>query len=366
MVLLVVAHRDGEQRRDRPALDDLEAVVDQAPFDVLGAAEMRFDPPAQPHEPHDLLIRQRRLLLLFRVDRLFLRPACRRGVNGKPLGADRLGDDFTVPHLVEVRVDQAGDQGLAEAEAGLHRGDLPVARDGVRREEDSGRMREDHLLHDDGHVDLPVVDAVAQAVGHGPLGEQRGPAPADVLQDRGRPHDVQVRVLLAGERGRRHVLCRRARPDGVGGVLAETGDLPGDRRRQIVGEGDPFERLADLRAERADPLPVVRVQARQPIEPIVDRWRLPHDPPERVRRHAEARWHADAFDARKLSQIRALATHDRDLRRVDVLQTQHRHRMLHPAHQTAPFMACGQPVWSTPRGLKQAPLPAILWKWRGS
>ncbi len=60
-------------------------------------------------------------------------------------------------------------------------------------------MREDHPLHDHGHVDRTVVDAVPLAVGHGPLGEQRGPAPADVLEDRRRPHDVQIRVLLAGE-----------------------------------------------------------------------------------------------------------------------------------------------------------------------
>ena len=258
VVLSVAGRGDGEQRGDRPALDDLEAVVDQAPFDVLGAAEVRFDPPAQLREPHDLRIRQRRLLLPLRLDRLFLRPACRRGVDGKPLGGDRLGDDLAVPHLVDVRVHQAGDQGLAEAEAGLHRGDLPVGRDGVGREEDAGRLREDHLLHDDGHVDLPVVEAVPQAVGHGPLGEQRGPAPADVLEDRGRPHDVQVRVLLAREGGRRQVLRRRARSDGVGGLLAETGERAGDRRRQIVGDGDPFEGPADLRAERADRLPVVR------------------------------------------------------------------------------------------------------------
>jgi hypothetical protein len=60
-------------------------------------------------------------------------------------------------------------------------------------------MREDHLLHDHGHVDLPVIEAVAQAVGHGALGEQRGPAPADVLDDRGGPDDVEVRVLLPRE-----------------------------------------------------------------------------------------------------------------------------------------------------------------------
>ena len=183
--------------------------------------------------------------------------------------------------------------------------------------------REDHLLHDHGHVNLPVVEAVPQAVGHGPLSEQGGPAPADVLEDRRRPHDVQVRVLLAGEGGRRQVLCRRTGSDRVGGLLAEPGDRAGDRRRQIVGDGDPFEGPADLRAERADRLPVIRAQARQPIKPFVDRRRFRHDPPEGIRRHTEASRYADAFDPRKLPQVRALAANDRDLRLVDLLETQH-------------------------------------------
>src|ERR1039457_3306639 len=75
----------------------------------------------------------------------------------------------------------------------------------------------------------------------------------------------------------------------------------GDRRRKIVGDGDPFEGPADLRAERADRLPVIRVQARQPIKPIVHRPRFRHDPPEGIRRHTEASRPADAFDPRKLT-----------------------------------------------------------------
>ena len=168
-----------------------------------------------------------------------------------------------------------------------------------------------------------MVDAVALAVGHGPLGEQRGPAPADVPEDRRRAHDVQVRVLLAGEGGRRQVLRRRAGPDGVGGLLAEPGERAGDRRREIARDGGPFDGPADLRAERADRLPVVRVQARQLIEPVVDRRRLRHDPPEGVRRHAEAGRHADAVDPRQPAQVRALAADDRDLRLVDLVQTHH-------------------------------------------
>ena len=208
------------------------------------------------------------------------------------LGADRLADDLAVAHLEHVRVHQARDQGLTEAEAGLHGGDPPVARDGVGREQDAGHLREDHLLHDHGHVDRTVVEAVPQAVGHGPIGEQRGPAAADVLEDRGRAHDVQVSVVLAGEGGRRQILCRRAGSDGVGSLLAELSERAGDRRREIIRDGDPFDGPADLRAERADRLPIIRVQARQLIEPTVDRRRFRHDPPEGVRRHAKASRHS--------------------------------------------------------------------------
>ena len=155
VVLSVAGRGDGEQRGDRPALDDMEVVIHEAPFDVLGAAEVRLDPPAQLREPHDLRIRQRGLLLPLRLDRLLLRPARRRGLNGKLLDGDGPGDDLAVPHLVDVRVHQARDQGLTEAEAGLHRGDLPVGRDGIGGEQDAGRLREDHLLHDHGHADLP-------------------------------------------------------------------------------------------------------------------------------------------------------------------------------------------------------------------
>jgi hypothetical protein len=183
-------------------------------------------------------------------------------VDGELFGGDCLGDNLAVSHFVDVGVHQAGHQGLAEAEAGLDGDDLPVGGDGVGREEDASRLREEHPLHDHGHVDLLVVEAVPHAVGHGALGEQRGPALPDVLEDRSQPHNVQVRVLLAREGGRRQVLRRRAGPDGVGSLPAEPGDRARDRRRQIVGDYGPLKGPADLRTERADRLPVVGVQAR--------------------------------------------------------------------------------------------------------
>jgi hypothetical protein len=97
----------------------------------------------------------------------------------------------------------------------------------------------------------------------------------------------------------------------------------GDRPRQIVGDDDPLEGPSDLRAARADRLPIVGVQARQPVQPILDRRRALHDSPEGVGRHAETSRHADAFDPRKLSQVRALAADDCDLRLVDLPEIQH-------------------------------------------
>jgi hypothetical protein len=131
-----------------------------------------FDLPAQLRELQDLGVGQRRLVLPRRLDRLLPGSACRRSDEGTLLGGDRPFHDGAVAHLVDVGVHQARDQGLAEAEDGLHRGDLPVGGDRVGREQDAGRAGEDHLLHDHGHLDLPVVEAVAHAVGHGPLGEQ--------------------------------------------------------------------------------------------------------------------------------------------------------------------------------------------------
>src|SRR5207253_1128620 len=82
--------------------------------DVLRLTEMPFDPPAQPRQPHDLIVRQHLPVL--------------------PLD---LLDDPAVAHLVAIGVDQAGDQGLAQAEAGLDRCHLPVPCDRIGREQAS-------------------------------------------------------------------------------------------------------------------------------------------------------------------------------------------------------------------------------------
>ncbi len=150
-------------------------------------------------------------------------------MDGELLLADRLADDLTVTNLVDVGIHPARDQRLAEAEGRLHGDDRAIRREGVSGEQDAGGVGEGHALHDDGHLDQPVVDAVLQAVRHGPIGEERRPAPADVLEDCRRAGDIQVRVVLARKRCCRQVLRRRARSHCVGGVVAEPGDFVFDR-----------------------------------------------------------------------------------------------------------------------------------------
>jgi hypothetical protein len=135
--------------------------------------------------------------------------------------------------------------------------------------------------------------------------------------------DVEIGVLLAGERSRRQILRGRAGADRIGRVLVELGECSGDCCRQIVGDSDRFEDRASLCAERANRLPVVRLQVRQPIKLIVDRWRLRDDPAEGVRGDAEARRHADVFDPQEFAKVRALTANDCDLRLIDLLKTQH-------------------------------------------
>ena len=166
-----------------------------------------------------------------------------------------------------------------------------------------------------------------QAIGHGPLGEQRRPAPADVLEDRRRPHHVQVRVLLACERGRRQVLCRRAGSDGWRRRSARRAGRAraGDRRREIGREWRSLRWSRRISARSACGSPpgwpglgvgatagraVRRSRALSPmmrkasvVTQSVDR------PP---------------LDPRKLPEVRALAANDCDLRLVDLLEIQQR------------------------------------------
>jgi len=70
---------------------------------------------------------------------------------------------------------------------------------------------------------------------------------------------------------------------------------------------------------------------------------------EGVRRHAKASRHAEAFDPRKLTQVGALAANDRDLRLVNLLETQH--VAAHPLPPLCVFYRMSQPLTGLPSAM---------------
>ena len=248
MVLCVIGCRDREQRGDRPALDDLEAIVGpgtiRCPGDAPKCASTRRPSCASAHD--------------------LRHPSVRAGPAARPRSSARCvppaGEAWMASCLVPTALATTSPSRTLYT-SGLTRPEtrasprpklastettfrLDVTGSAVKRM--PAACGNDHPLHDDGHLGPPVVEAVMQAVGHGSLGEERGPAPADVEQDRRRTHDVQVRVVLARERCRRQVLRCRAGSDGVGGLLPESGPARArDRRPQILRDGGRFEGLAD-------------------------------------------------------------------------------------------------------------------------
>src|SRR3546814_13753076 len=124
-------------------------------------------------------------------------------------------------------------------------------------EEHPGRLREDQPLDDDSHVDRAVIEAVVQAVGDGPFGEQRRAAAPDVLQDRIGTDHVEERVLLAREGCAGQVLRGAARAHRPRRVLTEIGERPPDLRGDRVGAGNallaPSDPLAPVAAHPPRP-----------------------------------------------------------------------------------------------------------------
>ena len=258
-------------------------------------------------------------MLPIRLDLHLLRPSCRGSDDGDPLGGDRFGHEVAVADGVDVWAHVTGDDRVTEPEAGLHDGELPVGRDRVGREQDAGRLWEDHLLHDHGHAGPAVVDAVVQPVGHSTLGEQGGPAPADVCENGRRTHDVQVCVLLAGEGDRWGVLCGRTGSDSACRVLAEPGDGLRDRGRQLARYLDRFDDSADVGTDRPDRFPVGRAEERKMVQLCVEQRRLRHHLLEGIRGYTETGRDADAIDtARQLTEACPLTADERDLRLVDI------------------------------------------------
>src|SRR5947209_18631285 len=124
-------------------------------------------------------------------------------MNSQFLSGYLLLDNPAVTHFIAISIHQAGDQGLTKSEAGINGYHLPVRSEGIGSKHNSCHLREDHLLNHHSQVDCTVVEAVLKAVHDCPLGKERCPALADMLEDGLLSDNVQIRILLAGKGGRR-------------------------------------------------------------------------------------------------------------------------------------------------------------------
>ena len=136
---------------------------------------------------------------------------------------------------VVVGRDQPGHHGLAQPAAGVDHDLVPGTGDRVGREQHARERGRHHLLHDDRDAHPGRVEVAPCPVGDGPLRPQRSPAAAHRVEQRVRADDVEVGVLLPGERGAGQVLRRGAGPDGHR-ALTQQGVGAEDRPAHLVGD----------------------------------------------------------------------------------------------------------------------------------
>src|SRR6266568_8090882 len=119
VIFLIIRFRDGEQSSNWPTLDNIKCIVNQTPFDVLGATEMFFDLSAYAFKLYNLRIRQRLLILPLPLNLLLFRTAIFQSINSQFLGGYFLIDNLAVTHFIDIRIHQARNHGLTKSEAGI-------------------------------------------------------------------------------------------------------------------------------------------------------------------------------------------------------------------------------------------------------
>ncbi|KYF90140.1 hypothetical protein BE20_18790 [Sorangium cellulosum] len=152
-----------------------------------------------------------------------------------------------------------GDHGLAEARGDLQEHAVGALGHRVDGEQDAGELGRHHPLHHDGDVDAQVIDAARRPVGEGPRAPEGCPAPPQRDDQRVLADHVEVRLVLARERG-------------VGEVLRRRRGAHRDRRRAELAVGvadralDPGQHrapLEELRRRRGRVLPAARAEVRR-------------------------------------------------------------------------------------------------------
>ncbi len=103
-----------------------------------------------------------------------------------------------------------------------------------------------------------MIESILDAVGHGTVGKQRGPAFADISQDSFLSDNVQVRILLARKGGRRQIFSGGAGAYGIAIFFTKLYKMTSDLIFDLFRNSDSFNDLADFGADFTNTFPVVR------------------------------------------------------------------------------------------------------------
>ena len=267
---------------EQPSRADLDAVAVLGPLDVHGPAVMVLDDAGPARQLEDVVVTEDVDAALLRGGGHVLHRLRSPGVGVVDhldfLGARPLADDRPLALFqgrledVElVRVDRALDHVLAQAPGAGEEDRVLEAGLGVDGEHDAraGGVGTDHLLHHDGQVDVELAEPLVVAVADGPVGEQRGEAALAGVDERLRAADVQVGVLLAGERGVRQILGRGRRAHRHvhlrAVLLLHLAVGAEDGRAQVGRELGGADDVAHLGAARLQVAQVVGVQVGQGV-----------------------------------------------------------------------------------------------------
>jgi len=214
---------------------------------------------------------------LRRIDALFLR-VDHLDLFGPELFLDDGPESVLQRRLEDVEfigVHRSLDDRLAQAVGGRDQDDVLEARFRVDGEDDARGpdVGAHHLLHTDGQEDRLIVETLVEAVGDGPVREERRKAALAGLDEGLLAPDVQEGLLLARKAGIRQVLGGGGTADGdvrIGSVLIA--ELPvglDDLVPQVFGYRGVVDQVADFLSPRFEVVHIMGVEVLKDLLDIV-------------------------------------------------------------------------------------------------
>ena len=146
------------------------------------------------------------------------RATARRPADNNALIAKPALDDLACSGVDDkmIGIGCAGDDGFSQTRIGVDDGLTTFASDRIGGEKHARDRRLNQTLHDDGQLDMALIESKALTITHRTICPQRSPAVPDRIEDRIDTNDIEICLLLASKRQLRQVFSggRRAHRHG--------------------------------------------------------------------------------------------------------------------------------------------------------